>query len=118
MSFEPPDLDKPFSGPREKTEVLSRILDLSVALEAWRDSAASGGLTDSQRLQLLSHLGDYDTPERKLRVWANLFADELSAVLSVRNGIIHGRPIGAKDLRAAEWLANRLLEYLQPADAA
>jgi hypothetical protein len=117
--MEPPELDRPFTTERERTEALSTFLDACIALQTWLDTArANVSMSPDQRQILSMRLESGDSPEQKLGRWANLFDDELKATLDVRNRIVHGMAVPDRDLRGCTWLARRLLSYLEPATAA
>jgi hypothetical protein len=110
----PPDLDLPFANDRERARALAAFLENCGAIETWVEYAASPTTIPAEvRKTLELSIEPGDALELKLRRWANLFADEIRAVLDARSRVIHGMGLGDKELRGATWLANHLLGLVQ-----
>jgi hypothetical protein len=116
---EPPDLQAPFRNDTERSLELAALLKSSVALERWLQlSADPMSIPGDLRGLLEDSIQGGDTVELRLRRWANVYSEELRAVLDARNRAVHGIRLTDTELRGAAWLARYLLGLLEPQNAA
>lgn len=116
--LEPPDLDLTFGNESERGVALAEFLVACVALEEWRSLARSHQPVPQDQLARLRSAEPGESSEAKLRRWAALFDDELTAVFESRNRVAHGLRMSDGELRGAHWLASHLLQLVQPAAVA
>ncbi len=110
---EPPELREPFQSEDERASYIIRLLDLDRRLEQLRSAAALPGsaLPGSPVWGQISQVppDSGDSVDGRLRRWADLFVDDLEAIHQARNRVVHNTWLSDYDLRAAVWLAGKLL---------
>lgn len=115
----PTDHEIPFANDSERAHAFAGLLDMCKQLETWIMYAADPReMRPDDRIALAANLQSGDAPERKLRRWASLFAEEIQSVLDARNRVVHAVRLTDTELRNASWLARRLLNHIQGNGAA
>ena len=116
---EPPDLKTPFRNDTERSLELAALLETSVTIEQWLHLSANPKSIPADLRELLAgSVQSGDSVELRLRRWANVYSEELRAVLDARNRAVHGIRLTDAELRGATWVARYLLRLLEPQNAA
>ena len=115
--LEPPEIRQPFKNDAERQAGIVGLFELDEQLQqfidAGRQLADTGVMPDDIRLKIQRQpVLQGDTPEARLRRWANLFEDDADKVHDVRSRVIHGILVPDADIKGAIWLGRHILDLI------
>ena len=111
-------LDRPYRDEDERAEDLLELIQLDRRLYRWLDLARRSPdewpSTVRDDLVRAPPNVEGDSPEAKLRHWADRFGDEIQIVRDVRNRLVHSMRLGDSELRGAVWIGAHLIALVEP----